>query len=462
MNKHEISGKKHSIDMTEGPIWRLLVMFAIPLLLGNLFQQLYNTVDSIILGNFVSKAALAAVGSTTSMCNTLINFFNGVSIGAGVVISHYFGAKDSENLHSAIETSITVAFVIGFAASLLAIPFVPLMLDLISTPADMLEEATVYLRIYFMGVIFLFTYNMGSGILRAVGDTQRPLRFLIISSLLNIGLDLLFVVGFQMGIAGAAFATIISEAVSAVLVCMHLGRIEDVYRLTLRDLHINWAVLKRILIVGLPVGIQQSLTAFSNTFVQAYVNRFDSTDIVAGWSAHVKVDQFGILPAQSIGQATTTFVSQNLGAGKLERAKKGTKTALVMGVGVLLVISAIIFVSAEGLASLFNQEPEVVYYGTLFIALMVPFRFFSALNQVYAGSMRGTGDSRGPMFIMLFSLVLVRQAYLYIATHFVNNVYVVGLGYPVGWMASALLGGWYYYHSGWERRYQSETLDQNA
>lgn len=462
MSTHALFGKKRTMDMTEGPIWKLLVLFAIPLLLGNLFQQLYNTVDSIILGNFVGKEALAAVGSTTSLCNTLINFFNGVSIGAGVIISRYFGAKDNDGLHSAVETSITVAFIIGFVASLLSIPFVPMMLNLISTPADMLDEATTYLRIYFMGVIFLFTYNMGSGILRAVGDTRRPLNFLIISSLLNIVLDLLFVVGFKIGIAGAALATIISEAVSAVLVCMHLGRSRDVYRLTLHDLHINWSVLKSILVVGLPVGIQQSLTAFSNTFVQAYVNRFDSTAIVAGWSAHVKVDQFGILPAQSIGQATTTFVSQNLGAGKIDRAKKGTKTALIMGVGVLVTISAIIFVASEGLASLFNQDPEVIYYGALFISLMVPFRFFSALNQVYAGSMRGAGDSRGPMLIMLFSLVLVRQVYLYIATSFVNNVYVVGMGYPVGWIASATLGGWYYYHSGWERRFQNKTADKNA
>lgn len=462
MDRHTSGSRNHTINMTEGPILRLLVMFAIPLLLGNLFQQLYNTVDSIILGNFVGKEALAAVGSTTSLCNTLINFFNGVSIGAGVIISRHFGGKDNERLHSAVETSITVALVIGLASSLLSIPFVPLMLNLISTPADMIDQATTYLRIYFMGVIFLFTYNMGSSILRAVGDTQRPLRFLIISSLFNILLDLLFVVEFSMGIAGAAVATVLSQAVSAVLVCRHLGKTKDVYQLTFHDLHINWLVLKDILIVGLPVGIQQSLTAFSNTFIQAYINRFDSIPIVAGWSAHVKVDQFGILPAQSIGQAATTFVSQNLGAGKLERAKQGTKTALVFGVGVLLVISVFLFVFNEELASLFNQDPEVVYYGALFISLMAPFRFVSGPNQVYAGSMRGAGDSRGPMFIMLFSFVLVRQTYLFIITKFVNNVYVVGLGYPVGWIASATLGALYYYHSGWERRYQSEALNRNT
>lgn len=439
--------RKHSMDMTEGPIWRLLVLFALPLLLGNLFQQLYNTVDSIILGNFVGKEALAAVGSTTSLCNTLINFFNGVSIGGGVIISSYFGAKDDEGLHSAVETTIMVALMIGFAVSLLSIPFVPMMLRLMSTPADVLYPATVYLRIYFMGVIFLFTYNMGSSILRAVGDTGRPLQFLIVSSLLNIVLDLLFVVKLEMGIAGAATATILSEAVSAALVCATLLRTRDVYRLTLKDLHINWSVLRRILVIGLPVGVQQSLTSFSNTFVQAYINRFDSSSIIAGWSTHIKVDQFALQPALSIGQASTTFVSQNLGAGKADRARRGFTTSLVLGIGVLLLISGIMYGSAERIAALFNQDPDVVRYGTLFIRMMVPFRFITAINQCSAGALRGAGDSRGPMLIMLFSFVLVRQIYLFVITQFFNNVYTVGLGYPVGWVVCALLSCLYYYHS---------------
>lgn len=437
---------KHSMDMTEGPIWRLLVLFALPLLLGNLFQQLYNTVDSIILGNFVSKQALAAVGSTTSLCNTLINFFNGVSIGGGVIISSCFGAKDEKGLHSAVETTVMVALVIGFAVSLVSIPFVPVMLRLMSTPSDVFDPAVTYLRIYFMGVIFLFTYNMGSSILRAVGDTQRPLHFLIVSSLLNIVLDLLFVVKLEMGIAGAAVATILSEAVSAVFVLTALFRTREAYRLTLHDLHINGSILRRILAVGLPVGVQQSLTSFSNTFVQAYINRFDSSSIIAGWSTNIKVDQFALQPALSIGQATTTFVSQNLGAGKTDRARQGFKTSLWLGIGVLLLISGIMYSFSERIAALFNQEPDVVQYGTLFIRMMVPFRFVTAINQCTAGALRGSGDSRGPMLIMLFSFVLVRQVYLFIITQFFNNVYTVGMGYPVGWIVCAFLSCLYYYH----------------
>lgn len=442
---------KHSLDMTEGAIWRLLVVFALPLLLGNLFQQLYNTVDSIILGNFVGKEALAAVGSTTSLCNTLLNFFNGFSIGAGVIISNYFGAKDTEKLHSAVETSVMVSLGIGVVVSVAAVPFVPLMLRLVSTPADVIGPASTYLRIYFMGVIFLFAYNMGGCILRAVGDTKRPLVFLIFSSFLNIVLDLLFVVGLKWGIAGAAFATILSEAISAALVCIALMHSQEAYRLTLQDLHINWPVLRRILVLGLPVAIQQSLTAFSNTFVQAHINRFDSSSIVAGWSTHLKVDQFTLLPAQSIGQATTTFVSQNLGAGKLDRVRQGFRTSLMMGIGVLLAVSGIMFFTADGIASLFNREPDVVHYGAMFITMMVPFRFFTAIYQCCAGALRGTGDSRGPMLMMLFSFVLVRQVYLLLITQFFNNVYVVAFGYPLGWIVCALLHCLYYYYKGRQR-----------
>ena len=438
--------KKHAVDMTEGPIWRLLVLFALPLLLGNLFQQLYNTVDSIILGNVVSKQALAAVGSTTSLCNTLINFFNGVSVGAGVVISHCFGARDDEGLHSAVETTIMVSLGIGLAVSVAAVPFVPIMLNLVSTPADVLEPAATYLRIYFMGVIFLFTYNMGGCILRAVGDTKRPLLFLIFSSVLNIVLDLLFVVVFRWGIAGAAIATILSEAISAVLVCVTLMRSREAYRLTLHDLHINWPVFRRILIIGVPVGIQQSLTAFSNAFVQSYINRFNSSSIVAGWSTHMKVDQFTILPAQSIGQAATTFVSQNLGAGRKDRARKGFWTSLALGIGVLMVISAAIYISAEGIASLFNREADVVFFGAAFMTMMVPYRPLSAVFQCVAGALRGEGDSQGPMVIMLFSLVVVRWIYLLTATRVPHDVYTVAFAYPAGWIACASLSALYYFY----------------
>lgn len=445
--------KRRSMDMTQGNIWKLLSLFAIPLLFGNLFQQLYNTVDSMIVGNFVGKTALAAVGSTTAICNTMVNFFNGISIGAGVVISNYFGAGDRANLQRAINTIALLTIILGLGVTLLSVPMVPFMLRMMSTPDDVIGHASTYLRIYFLGIVFLFTYNMGSSVLRAVGDTRRPLYFLITSSLLNIVLDLVFVVNFQWGIAGAAAATVISQAVSAILVCRALMRAEEAYRLRIKEIRIDMALCRRILLLGLPIGVQQSLTAFSNAFVQSYINAFDSSSIMAGWSCHIKIDQFCILPVMSIGQSVTTFVSQNLGAKKLERAKEGVRTAVYLGTGLLILICVILAFTSGQLVGLFNQDPEVIYYGILFVGITIPFRFFSAWNQIYAGALRGSGNTKASMFIMLFSLVFCRQIYLLVVTGFVNNVYTVGLGYPVGWICCGLLSRWYYKHSGWEKKY---------
>ncbi len=448
--------KRQSMDMTQGNIWKLLALFAVPLLFGNLFQQLYNTVDSVIVGNFVGKTALAAMGATTAICNTLVNFFNGISIGAGVVISNYFGARDRENLQKAIHTIASLTIILGLGVTLLSVPWVPFMLKMMSTPGDVIGQASVYLRIYFLGILFLFTYNMGSSVLRAVGDTKRPLYFLITSSLLNIVLDLLFVIVFRWGIAGAAAATVLSQAVSAMLVCAALLRTKDAYQLKVKHIRMDMTLCRRILLLGLPIGVQQSLTAFSNAFVQSYINGFNSSSIMAGWSCHIKIDQFCILPVMSIGQSVTTFVSQNLGAKKLERAKEGVKTALYLGTGLLILICVILAFSTRQLVGLFNRDAEVIFYGVLFVWMTIPFRFFSAWNQTYAGALRGSGNTKASMFIMLFGLVVCRQIYLYVITRFVNNVFTVGLGYPVGWICCGLLSRWYYKHSGWEKKYTEQ------
>lgn len=444
--------KKYAVNMTEGSIWKALVLFAIPLLLGNLFQELYNTVDSIVVGNYVGTEALAAIGTTTPVCNTVVKFFNGISVGAGVVISRCFGARDEEKLRKAVANTVAIALAVGVVVSIVAVPLAPTILRLISTPEDVLTPATTYLRVYFMGIAFLFAYNMGSFILRAVGDTKRPLNFLIISSITNIVLDLVFVVWFRMGIAGTAIATVVSEALSCVLVFYVLSTSSEAYRLNWKELRIDPKLFREIFRIGLPAGIQQGLTGLSNTFVQSYINTFQAP-VMAGWSCHVKIDQFATLPAQSMGQAATTFVSQNLGAGDLERAKEGTRTAVRMGVGLMLVLSGILYVSAGTMTSLFTKDALVIYYGILFIRLMSPLRFCIALNQIYAGSLRGAGDAKGPMAIMLFSLVLCRQIYLFTITRFFNNVYTVAFGYPVGWMVCAILLIIYYRKSGWETKF---------
>ena len=306
-------------DMTEGSIVKQVLLFSLPLMLGNVFQMLYNTVDSVVVGNFVGTEALAAVGATTMIINMLVFFFNGFATGAGVVIGLYFGAKDLKYLHKAIETTMAATFVLSVIFTVVGILGVEPMLKFMSTPEDVFQEASVYLRIYNAGFSGLLIYNMGSGVLRAVGDTTRPLYFLILTSVLNIILDLLFVVVFHWGIAGVAYATILSQFISAGLTLLLLTRSADIYRLTWHDLRIDKGILGRIFSVGLPAGIQSVITAFSNVFVQSYINFFGS-GCMAGWGCYNKLDQFVMLPMQSMAMASTTFVSQNIGAGKQKRA----------------------------------------------------------------------------------------------------------------------------------------------
>ena len=425
--------------MTRGPILRQLVLFALPLMLGNVFQMLYNTVDSVIVGNFVSKQALAAIGSTTVIVNMLVFFFAGFSIGAGVVIGRYFGAGNLEKLHDAVQTTMAATFVLCLLFTVSGVALVKPMLVLMRTPEDVFADAALYLRIYIGGISGLLIYNMGSGILRAVGDSTRPLYFLILTSVLNIALDLFFVLALKTGIAGAAIATVLSQFISAALILMLLTRTRDIYRMSWRELRIDFAILKRIFAVGMPAALQSVLTAFSNVFVQGYINVFGS-DVMAGWSSYNKLDHFILLPMQSMAMAATTFVSQNSGAGNEERSHRGTVTALVMTCGVTGLIAAILFVWAQGAVRLFSPDAEVIRFGVLFIRTNVFFLLFNCVNHVLAGALRGRGDARGPMVIMLSTFVALRQCYLYLVTRFVANTpRIVGFGYPVGWMACCVI-----------------------
>ena len=425
--------KSTARDMTSGPIWRQLVLFALPLMLGNVFQMLYNTVDSIIVGNFVSKQALAAIGSTTMITNMMVFFFNGFSVGASVMIGQYFGARDMEKLHRAIETTMAATFLLSFLFSVAGVLAVESLLRMMSTPDDVFADAALYLRIYIGGISGLLIYNMGSGILRAVGDSTRPLYFLIFTSLLNIALDLFFVIVLKTGIAGAAIATIISQAVSGAAILVLLTRTKDIYRLSWRELRLDWPILRRIFGVGLPAGIQSVITAFSNIFVQSYVNVFGS-DVMAGWASYNKLDQFIMLPMQSMAMAATTFVSQNVGAGEDRRADRGTGASLLLTCGITGSIIALLIVFAPSAVRLFSPDREVIRYGVLFIRTNCAFLLFNCINHVMAGALRGRGDSRGPMIIMLSCFVALRQTYLYLITHFyANTPRIVGFGYPVGW-----------------------------
>ncbi len=432
-------------DMTTGNIFLLLIEFSVPLIIGNLFQMMYNTVDSLVVGNFVGKEALAAVGSTTMIVNMLVFFFNGVSVGAGVVISRYYGAKDRNSLHRAVETTIFVTFVCGVLFTVIGMLLVRPMLVFMATPDDVMDAATVYLRIYFAGIIGLLVYNMGSGILRAVGDTRRPLLFLIFTSVVNAILDLVFVVVFRAGIAGVAYATIIAQFISAVMVLVLLSRTTDEYRLTWRDLRCDMPILGQIFMIGLPAGIQSVITAFSNVFVQSYINSFGSA-CMAGWSCYNKLDMFIMLPMQSIAQAATTFVGQNIGAGKNDRVNKGTVDSMLLAVEVTAGIAVFLFVFAAPATRLFISDADVIRYGAMFLQTNVFFMLFNCVNHTLAGALRGRGDSTGPMVIMLLNFVAVRQVYLFIMTRFISNTErLVGFSYPVGWTACCIMEVAYFY-----------------
>ena len=440
-----------SMDMTTGSIWKLLLSFSVPLLIGNLFQQLYNTVDSLVVGNFVGTEALAAVGSTTCIINTMVMFFTGTSIGATVVISRHYGAHDDRKLHLAVETTMMVTFIASILFTGIGVLFTPFMLRFMSTPEDVLPSASEYLRIYFSGISGLLIYNMGSAVLRAVGDTRRPLLFLCFSSILNTVLDLIFVIVFDLGIAGVAYATILSQFISAALVLVVLTLDGGSYHLVWQDLRIDRPTFRQILSIGLPAGFQQSLTSFSNVYVQSYVNYFGSA-CMAGWSCYTKIDQFIFLPLQSMNQAATTFVSQNIGAQDIKRAKRGSMTAFYMSTAITIAISAILWFTAGQFVSLFNQDPSVISYGVLFIHTNSTLTFTCCATQIFSGSLRGAGDSKTPMLVMLFSYVLFRQIYLYVITQFINTPAVVGFGYPLGWIVCSLLTSYFYFRGSWEKR----------
>lgn len=437
--------KSTARDMTSGNIVLQIILFSLPLMLGNIFQMLYNTVDSIVVGNYVGTQALAAVGSTTMIVNMLVFFFNGFSVGAGVVIGQSFGAKDTAKLHDTIETTMTTTFVLCVSFTIIGILGVKPMLRFMSTPDDVFDEATTYLRIYFAGITGLLIYNMGSGILRAVGDTTRPLYFLILTSVLNIILDLVFVLALKMGIAGVAIATILSQLISAVLTMLLLTRTRDIYQFTWKDMKIDLKILKRIFAIGLPAGIQSVITAFSNVFVQSYVNYFGS-GVMAGWSCYNKLDQFIMLPMQSMSMAATTFVSQNIGAKQERRANNGTIITISLCVSITAVIAAVLFFFAAPAVGLFSQDPAVIQSGADFLRANVFFLLFNCVNHTLAGALRGRGDSRGPMIIMLVAFVGIRQIYLYLITHLVANTpFFVGFGYPVGWTTCCIIELTYFF-----------------
>ncbi len=437
--------KRHDVDMTQGSVFLHLLYFALPLLAGNVFQQFYNTVDIWVVGNYVSDEAFSAVGTVTPIVNMLIGSFMGLASGAGVVISQYYGAKKFDKVQEAVHTAIALTVFLSVLFSVIGICMAPTMLRFMKTPEEVFGQSQTYLSIYFSGMAGLLFYNMGSGILRAVGDSKRPFYYLVASATINIVLDLLFVIKFRMGVAGVAYATIIAQGISALLTIITLMRTSSCVNLKLNKVRFHLPILKQIIHIGIPAALQMAVTAFSNVFVQSYINQFGS-DAMGGWTAYTKIDQLIFLPMQSLALSATTFVGQNLGDGKAERAKKGVRTSFLMALCVTIVVSCLVIMAAPHLVVIFNDKPEVVDYGVLFLRRLTPFYVLCCVNQIYSGALRGAGNSRVPMIIMLSSFVVFRQCYLYVVSNFISNTILpLAMGYPAGWLVCSTITLIYYH-----------------
>ena len=445
---HHHAHARRDVDMTQGSITRHLIQFALPLLAGNVFQQLYNMVDTWVVGNFVSNEAFSAVGTVGPIINMLIGFFMGLSSGAGVVISQYYGAHRPEKVRDTVHTAMVLTLVLCGVFTALGLALIPAMLDLMNTPAEVLPESTAYLSIYFSGITGLLIYNMGSGILRAVGDSRRPFYFLVVSAMLNTGLDLLFVIRFHMGVAGVAWATIIAQAVSAVLVLAVLMRTDSCVRVELRRLRVHWDMLKKIVRVGIPAALQMAVTAFSNVFVQSYINHFGA-DCMSGWTAYTKIDQLMFLPMQSLALSATTFVGQNYGAGRLDRVKRSVWVTLAIGVIYTLCTGAALLAGQDAILHLFTADEAVVTYGKLAMRWFCPFYFLLSILHGLAGAVRGTGASIPPMVVLLVSLCLFRVVWIQFVLPFFSGIEGVFVLYPVSWALGAALMVLYAWKGSW-------------
>ena len=435
--------------MTQGSIARHIIGFALPLLIGNLFQQLYNTVDTWVLGNYVSNTAYSAVGAITPIINMLIGSFTGLASGAGVVISQYYGAKQFDRVNRAVHTAVTLTLVLAIVMTAAGLCIVPYMLDIVKLHKDATDEATLYLTVYFSGLIGLMLYNMGAGILRAVGDSKRPFYYLLVCAILNTVLDLVFVIAFDMDVFGVALATVISQCISAVLVLIALIRSDSCIKLSFSKLGFDKNILLNILKIGTPAALQMGVTSFSNVFVQSYITHFDigraSPDCMSGWTSYAKVDQLLFLPMQSVSMAVSTFVGQNLGKGDVARAKKGVHCALLLSLASTCVLMIPVLIFAPEIVHFLNKKPEVVEFGTLFLRTLSPFYLLCCFNQVYASGLRGAGNSRAPMVIMLSSFVLFRQVYLYTMARICNEIIPIAMSYPAGWLLCSAITAIYFY-----------------
>ena len=424
--------------MTDGNIWKLLIIFSIPLILGNLLQQMYNTADSIIVGNFVGSNGLAAVGSGTALINLIIAFSQGAAVGAGVIVSQNLGARDKQKTKLAVHTAMCIAIILGVILSAIGVIFSRDLLVWMKTPKSVLKDSMLYLQIYCGGLIFNVIYNMATGILNAAGNSKRPLIYLAIASVTNIILDLVFIKELKWGVKGAAIATDISQALSCVLAVGYLLRVNSDYKLIVKELKIYGNTAKQIIRVGLPTAIQNMVISFSNVLVQSSVNSYGAT-AMAGYAAYLKIDGFNILPVLSISMAVTTFTGQNVGAKKPDRIKKGMWNALIMGVVYTVIIGVVILLTSHTVLGLFTKDNEVITYGQLAMKYFCPFYFLLGILNILAGTVRGAGKGVPPMLILLFSMCIFRILWIKIALPFYSTIDGVFILYPISWFVGMVL-----------------------
>lgn len=438
LQKSLAKNNKNTLLMTQGNIWKLLITFSIPLIIGNLLQQMYNTADSIIVGNFVGSNGLAAVGSGTALINLIIAFAQGASVGAGVVVSQYIGADKKDKIKISVHTSICISIILGLILSLLGIFASPSLLIMMKTPKVVLKSSILYLQIYCGGLIFNVIYNMATGILNAAGNSKKPLVYLAIASFTNIILDLLFIKIFKLGVMGAAIATDISQAISCILAIGYLLKVKSDYKLYIKDLKINKETAVKIIKIGLPTAIQNMVISFSNVLVQSSVNAYGAT-AMAGYAAYLKIDGFNILPVLSISMAVTTFTGQNVGANRLDRVKKGMYSSLIMVLVYTVFIGAVLLIFSHQVLGLFTHSAQVIMYGQLAMKYFCPYYFLLGILNVFAGTVRGAGKGIPPMIILLFSMCIFRILWIKIALPFYSSIDGVFILYPISWLVGAIL-----------------------
>ena len=446
-------------QITEGVIWKQLLFFFFPILLGTLFQQLYNTADTVVVGRFVGTQALAAVGgSTGQIVNLVVNFFVGLASGATVIIARYYGARDRIKLNNALHTAIALSIVGGIVTGIAGILLTPSLLKMMNTPADVIEGSTMYLRIYFAGIIFVFVYNIGSGILRAVGDSKRPLYFLIVCCFLNIFLDILFVVYLKLGVKGAAFATVISQAVSALLVILSLTKSVDIYRLRPNKIRFYKSLLIAIITIGLPAGLQSVMYGISNIIIQTSLNSL-GTETVAAHTAFAKIDAIYWMISGAFSVSIITFIGQNYGARKFDRMKKSIKVCLLMDLIASLLLTTVMLLAGPYLLRLFTSDQEVIEIGMQIIHIIAPSYALFIFIEILSSSLRGMGNVVVPMLMTCGGVCVLRILWIFIFVRTHLSVTTILMSYPISWGFTAVMFIIYFmfYQKKFFRRCMEET-----